>query len=160
MSEYLKNPKPLRNLTTHLLLALTLLIGAAATPATADEFRSGTLTVADAYAFASIGRAGTGAVFLTIATTGAADELIGVESDDAARAELHTHIHADGHMKMRQVEGFAVPEKGQTTLQPGGNHIMLMGLNKALKANTRHALVLVFRDAGRMPVTFAVRKRQ
>lgn len=160
MTERLKNRKSPRNLTTRLLLAIVLLLAAAMTPATADEFRSGDLTVAQPYAFASIGRAGTGAVFLTITSAGAADALVGVESDDAARAELHTHIHADGRMKMRQVDGFDIPAKGQAMLQPGGNHIMLMGLNKALQPGTRHALVLVFRDAGRVPVTFTVRHRE
>lgn len=160
MHAHLDDTRTIRSLTMHLMLAIALLLGAAITPGHADEARNGDLTVADAHAFASIGRAGTGAVFLTITNAGAADELIDVEYDDAARAELHTHIHADGHMKMRQVDGFDVPAKGRTTLQPGGNHIMLMGLNKPLKADSRHALVLVFRKAGRVPVTFAVRKRQ
>jgi copper(I)-binding protein len=51
--------------------------------------------------------------------------LTAVSSPEAARAELHTHLHENGVMKMRQVDGIQIPAKGEVTLKPGSFHIML-----------------------------------
>ncbi len=157
----LKKLNTIRNLALPgLVLAITLGLGAAIVPATAHEVTSGDLTLVHPHAFASIGKAGTGAVFVKIVNKGPADRLVDVEYDQAARAELHTHLHENGRMKMRQVDGIDVPAGGEAVLQPGGDHIMLMGLNAALKSGEMHALVLVFRDAGRVPVDFIVVDRK
>lgn len=37
-------------------------------------------------------------------------------------------------MKMQQVQGFDVPASGTFRLEPGGNHIMLLGIAKQFKA--------------------------
>ncbi|MBV7416617.1 copper chaperone PCu(A)C [Aeromonas sp. sif2433] len=51
--------------------------------------------------------------------------LTAVSSPEAARAELHTHLHENGVMKMRQVDGIQIPAKGEVALKPGSFHIML-----------------------------------
>ncbi|MDF1721799.1 MAG: copper chaperone PCu(A)C [Minwuia sp.] len=140
-------------------LPFVLLLVAVLNPAAARETKVGDLTLIHPHAFATIGRAGTGAVFLTIRNSGVEDRLIGVESSDAVRAELHTHIHDNGRMMMREVEGITIPAKGEAALQPGGDHIMLMGLKGPLVVDHVHDLVLIFRDAGRAPVEFVIEKR-
>ncbi len=126
----------------------------------AHSSSQGDLTFVHAHAYATIGVARAGAVFVTIRNDGAeADALIGVESGDAARAELHTHIHENGRMMMRPVEQITIPAGGEAKLQPGGDHIMLMGLKSALVADYPYDLVLIFRKAGRVPVEFVVEKR-
>lgn len=126
----------------------------------AHSSSQGDLTFVHAHAYATIGAARAGAVFVTIRNGAAeADALIGVESGDAARAELHTHIHENGRMMMRPVEQIAIPAGGEAKLQPGGDHIMLMGLKSGLVADYTHDLVLIFRKAGRIPVEFVVEER-
>jgi len=59
--------------------------------------------------------------------------LVSVNSDVAEVAEPHSHAMDAGMMKMRRVGHIDVPAGGETVLQPGGLHIMLMGLVKQLK---------------------------
>ena len=126
----------------------------------AHSSSQGDLTFVHAHAYATIGAARAGAVFVTIRNDAAeADALIGVEFEGSARAELHTHEHENGTMKMRPVEQITVPGQGEAKLQPGGDHIMLMGLKSGLVADYTHDLVLIFRKAGRIPVEFVVEER-
>ena len=46
-------------------------------------------------------------------------KLVAAASPAAGRAELHTHLHENGVMKMRQVESIEIPAKGEVALQPG-----------------------------------------
>ncbi|MGL5451515.1 MAG: copper chaperone PCu(A)C [Aeromonas sp.] len=55
-------------------------------------------------------------------------KLVGATSQAAKRAELHTHLHENGVMKMRQVPSIEIPAKGQVALTPGGMHIMLFDI--------------------------------
>ena len=145
---------------TRIIPLLAMLLGLGLQTASAHDFEKGDLTIIDPHAFASIGAARAGAVFVTIRNRGAAgDALTAVEYGGSARAELHTHLHENGTMKMRPVEQIDVPAQGEARLQPGGDHIMLMGLTSALKADNTYDLVLVFRDAGRVPVQFTVVNR-
>lgn len=59
--------------------------------------------------------------------------VINVHSDMAETVEMHAHVHENGIMKMRQVERIEIPAHGATALQPGGFHIMLIGLKKPLE---------------------------
>ena len=59
--------------------------------------------------------------------------LVSVNSDVAEVAEPHSHAMDAGMMKMRRGGHIDVPAGGETVLQPGGLHIMLMGLVKQLK---------------------------
>lgn len=51
----------------------------------------------------------------------------------AKRVELHTTVREGDTMKMQQVPGFDLPRSGSFKLEPGGFHIMLLGLGKQLK---------------------------
>lgn len=145
---------------THIIPLLAILLGLGLQNASAHEYQKGDLSILHPYAYATIGAARAGAVFVTLRNDGAKDDaLLGVESGDSARAELHTHIHQNGKMMMRPVEQIAVPAGGEAKLQPGGDHIMLMGLKAALQADHPYKLVLIFRDAGRVPIEFVVETR-
>ena len=58
---------------------------------------------------------------------------VSAESDVAETVELHTHIHDNGVMRMRQVEKIDIPAGGETELKPGGFHVMLIGLKQPLE---------------------------
>ena len=105
------------------------------------------------FARATAGPAKNGAAFLTVKNAGAeADRLIAAKSPVADRVELHTHLHENGVMKMRQVDAIDVPASGEATLEPGGNHVMLMGLKAPLKEGETFPLTLVFEKAGEVTV--------
>lgn len=98
------------------------------------------------------------AAFMTLKNTGAADrQLVGARSAAAQALELHTHIHDAGVMRMRQVEAIAIPGQGTTELQPGGFHIMLLGLSQPLKPGQAVDLTLEFADGSKKSLSIPVR---
>lgn len=59
--------------------------------------------------------------------------LISAQSDRADRIELHTIVREDGVAKMREVQQIDIPANGSVTLQPGGYHVMFIGLTQPFK---------------------------
>ncbi|WP_417781859.1 copper chaperone PCu(A)C [Terasakiella pusilla] len=114
------------------------------------------ISVEGAWARASAGMARAGAAFMIIKNTGDADKLIAAKADVSKRVELHTHLHQDGIMKMRQVESVAV-NKGMTMLKPGGDHVMFMGLDAPFKEGESFPLTLVFEKAGEINVDVQIK---
>ncbi|WP_434339977.1 copper chaperone PCu(A)C [Motilimonas cestriensis] len=70
--------------------------------------------------------------------------LVSAKSDIAEKVELHNHIMADGMMKMRQVDGIKINAMETVSLQPGGYHIMLMGLKQPLTEGQEVSFTLGF----------------
>lgn len=100
---------------------------------------------------------GTGAGFLTIHSTGPADRLIAFASPACTTPELHTHINDNGIMRMRQVPAIDIPAGGDAVLQPGGLHLMCIGLTAKLEAGQMVPVTLVFEKAGEVAVTLPVK---
>jgi periplasmic copper chaperone A len=118
---------------------------------------AGDITVDAVWARASAGMARAGAAFMTIKNTGPADRLIAAKSDVSKTAELHTHINDNGTMKMREIEGgLVIPEKETVMLQPGGNHVMFMGLAAPFEEGTTFPLTLIFEKAGEIKVDVTI----
>lgn len=128
----------------------------AATPAAAHEIKFAGFTIEHPWARASAGPARNSAAFMTIHNSGGADRLVAASGDIAARVELHTHMMEGDVMKMRQVEAVDVPAGGMAALQPGGFHVMLIGLHEPLKEGDRFPLTLTFEKAGEVTVEVAV----
>ncbi|AWB32482.1 copper chaperone PCu(A)C [Orrella marina] len=98
-----------------------------------------------------------GAGYLTI--TNQSDqplELVSIDSDRADRIELHTIVREGGVAKMREVQGIPVPAKGEVKLEPGGYHIMFIGLKEPFKPDDHIPLVLNFDAAQPATVEFEV----
>lgn len=86
-----------------------------------------------------------------------ADRLVGARSAAAERVELHT-MQLDGSvMRMRQVDTIDLPEGKLVALEPGGFHLMFMGLKQPLKAGTRFPLELRFEKASPLTVEVEVK---
>lgn len=115
----------------------------------AQEHRKDDLVVENAWARTTIPNR-PGAAFATIKNLGAGDDrLIAARTPSAARAELHSSSSmAGGVMKMRKVEAIHVPAGAVAELKPGGFHIMLFGLAKALTEGEEFPLTLTFEKAG------------
>lgn len=136
---------------------LLLLAGLLAAPALAHDYRLGSLTIDHPWARATAASARTGAVYLTVVNHGQApDRLVGVETPAAERAELHSHQMDGGVMRMRPVQAIEVSPGDPAVLQPGGNHVMLVGLKAPLNAGTRFPLRLSFERAGNVEVEVQV----
>jgi periplasmic copper chaperone A len=76
---------------------------------------------------------------------------------NTGRIELHTHIMDGDVMRMREMEGGIPLPPGETVkLQPGGFHIMLLGLKQGLAAGSRFPLTLTFEKAGSVQVDVPV----
>ncbi len=96
------------------------------------------------------------AIFGTLTnTTGSTLTVTGGSAAAAGAVQLHeTAKNADGQMQMQQRQGgFVIPAGATFVLQPGGNHIMLMGLTAPLKSGT---MVTVTLDTSAGPVTLTV----
>ena len=50
----------------------------------------------------------------------------------AGLIEIHTHLHEDGVMKMRQINSLEIPGGESVVLEPGGLHLMLFKLQLPL----------------------------
>lgn len=73
--------------------------------------------------------------------------LVAVESPVAKAGEVHEMVMQNDVMKMRQIEGLALPAGQRVELSPGGYHVMLMGLHQQVNAGDKIPLTLVFEGA-------------
>lgn len=96
--------------------------------------------------------------FLAITNQGTEpDRLIGVESDFAARSELHeSRVDANGMGSMTPVEAIEIPPGGTVRLEHGSTHIMFMGLEAPLAEGQMVKGALIFEKAGRVEIEFSV----
>lgn len=98
-----------------------------------------------------------GGGFLIIRNTGAVpDRLVSATSPAAGRLELHTHIRDGDVMRMRPVNDIPVPAQGEVTLQPGGMHLMLIGLTQPLNDGQHIPVTLRFEQAGEVTIQLAI----
>lgn len=138
-----------------LALIAALFLGVAA-PAAAAEVHVGTLVIENAWARASAGTAA--GAFLTIRNDGEADRLVGVTTDAASDAQVHTTVKNGEVMEMRAVDALDIPAHGSVALRPGSYHVMLMGLKHPLKAGDTLSLTLRFEKAGTVAVSAPIEK--
>lgn len=139
-------------------IALGALLAAAALPAWAGDAKLGQISITNAWARASAGAAPNGAAFLTLTNAGAdGDQIVGAHAPVAAHAELHTHEKDGDVMKMRQVQFIQVPAGKAVSLEPGGLHVMLMGLNAPLKEGGAFPLTLKFAKGGEVTVSVDIK---
>jgi copper(I)-binding protein len=140
------------------VLAVLFVAPTATVPTHAEEVTSGPLTIADPWARASAGRARAGAAFMRITNDGAeADRLVAADADVSEVVELHTHIKDGDVMRMRKVEAIDVPAGETTMLQPGGLHVMFIGLHESLKEGETFPVTLTFEQTGDVTVTVTVK---
>lgn len=125
----------------------------------AEEAGEANVTVADAWAKATaedmtVGEGMTG-VFAVLTNHGDADITItGVDSDAAAMVELHEVV--DG--VMRKISGdVTIPAGGTLTLEPGGDHIMLMDMKEPLFPGDDVVVSLALSDGTTLAVTALVK---
>ncbi len=111
------------------------------------------LSVENAFLRASPMMADVGAGFMVIKNTGKEDDqLLSATANISKAVELHTHVRDGDVMKMRKVDAIPVPAGGEARLQPGGDHIMFIGLNKPLEKGETVKVTLTFAKGGTITV--------
>jgi len=119
-------------------VALTCL-GLSALPAVA-----GGLEIKDAYVREMPPGQTVSAAFMRLHnTTKQPIALVAATSDAADQTELHGHSHGAGGMRMQKVVRLEIPAGAQQALQPGGYHLMLIGLKRPLKAGDKVGITLL-----------------
>lgn len=110
----------------------------------------GDLTITGAFTRATLPNAPVAGGFLTITNNGGqADTLIGVTTPVAKEGQIHEMAMEGDVMKMRQLpEGLAIPAGETVVLEPGGYHLMFMGLNSAIAEGDVVPVTLIFEKAG------------
>ena len=129
----------------------------AAAPAIAQQARTDTLEITGGFVRASPKMVSAGAGFMQITSTGPADRLIGFSSPVCDHGELHTHIHDNGMMRMRQIEAIDIPAGGTAVLEPGALHLMFIGLVEPLVEGESVPVTLVFENAGEVEISLPVK---
>ena len=111
-----------------------------------------------AYARESIPNVPNSAAFFVIKNNSDKDIAItSANSDIAEKNELHTHIKENKMMKMMKIEKLVVPAKSSLELKSGGDHVMLIGLKKELKAGDEISLELSFSDGDKKSIKVPVK---
>ena len=97
------------------------------------------------------------AAYLEIRNSGRQpDRVIGAATPAAERVELHVMTTVGGVMKMREMPDFEVPARQRLVLQPGGSHLMIVGLKQPLAKGDRIPLTLRFERAGELAIELEV----
>jgi copper(I)-binding protein len=135
---------------------LTAAVALVAVAAPLCAYSTGTLEVLQPWSRPAV--AGTNGVgYMVVANHGRATEVLEtVDTPLAARVEMHSSSMAGGVMSMKKVDRVSVPPGGQVTFGPGGYHLMLLGLNRSLKAGDQAPATLSFASGARVKVVFSV----
>ena len=142
----------MRALTLAAILAISTAPAHAATP------RAGGLEVTQAWSRPAA--AGTnGAGFMTVTNHGkAADVLRSIASPAAEKVEMHKTSMANAIMSMKRLDaGLPLAPGESVTFAPGGYHLMLVRLTRALKTGDVVPATLTFASGARLKVRFPVR---
>ena len=124
----------------------------------AHEVTVGTMQIIHANIPAPASNAQSAAGYMGISNNGSeADTLIGVEAPIAGKSMLHTtEFGADGIARMIHVPALEIPADDTVVLEPGGYHIMLMGLQASVAVGDMVPATLIFEHAGRVEIEFMV----
>ena len=118
-----------------------------AMPLSAGSIAHGKLSIDEIWARATPSL--NGVIYLSIVNHGnRVDRLLSVRTEISKKAELHTHNIINGVMKMTKLLSIEINPGEQILLQPGGHHIMLMGLKRPIKEGEKFPIILAFEDAG------------
>ena len=139
------------------LIPLALALALAGSPALAEEFKSGDITIEKPWARATPKGAAVGAGYLVIHNAGATPDTLVSGSADFANVEIHEMSMKNGVMQMRELkDGLTIPPHGDVTLAPSGYHVMFTGLKAPLIKGQPIKATLTFAHAGAIAVDFDV----
>ncbi len=143
--------------TTVLRPVLAILVAVVVAVTAGCSSNGPTLTISDPHVKA-MPAGEMSAAFATLAnTTGDDIDIIGARSEAAETVELHEMVMDGPAMTMSAVEKIVVPAGGTIVLEPGGLHIMLIGLSADLEPGDDIEITLVLSDGEEISFTAVVR---
>nr|WP_243699812.1 copper chaperone PCu(A)C [Dietzia cinnamea] len=84
--------------------------------------------------------------------------LVEVASVVSGEAELHETVSGTGGSMMREREGgFVIPAGGELVFEPGGNHIMLMGVHESIRTGQEVAVTLTLENGDSSEIVASAR---
>lgn len=100
------------------------------------------------------------AAYMTLSNSGDDDlAIVHAESPVAGTVELHEHRQdAAGVMRMRQVTALPLPAGGSLAMEPGGLHLMLIGLHQPLTEGESVPVTLHLADGRTLDTAAEVRR--
>jgi copper(I)-binding protein len=144
------------NRVSSLPLAVLMLLSSAVSAQAVDE-----VVIEGAYVRAVPPGQPNSAAFMKVSNKGSAEHaLVAGSTSAAAVVELHTHTMEGGMMRMRQVEKIDLPAGETVSLEPGGLHVMLIGLKQKLVPEETIPLTLSFEDGSKVSLQVPVHKLQ
>lgn len=100
-----------------------------------------------------------GAVYFLLKNhTADTHEVLTAVSDVAKTVEIHESQLSGDVMQMRRVESVSIGPREEVIFEPGGLHIMLIGLNKDLQIGDEIEVTLQFRDFDAITVPVSVQE--
>ncbi len=115
------------------------------------------VTVEEPWSRATPPGAKVGVGYMRIKNAGSATaRVVGASSPLAKRVELHVTERDGGVLRMQMTDAYVVPAGGEVVLEPGGSHLMLMGLEHPLKEGEHVPLTLKLEQGGEVQVRLSV----
>lgn len=134
------------------LIICTAALTLVGTFAQAHSFKLGDIDIGHPHARVTAAGQPTGGGYLSLDNKGRDDRLLSATAAVSASVELHSMSMEGDVMRMRQVNGIALPTGKKVELRPGGFHIMFVGLKAPLKAGDKFPMKLKFEKAGEVEV--------
>lgn len=122
----------------------------------ASTLANAAVTAKDAWVRGTVPAQKSTGAFLTLESSEDA-KVVGVKSPAAKMAEIHSSAMKDGVMHMHAMEALVLPAGKRVELKPGGHHVMLMGLAKALREGDTVPLVFTIEDGKGKRTTLEVK---
>jgi len=98
------------------------------------------------------------ALYLEINNNDGEDQILSINTPVSELAEFHnTQVTPDGTGKMVKLENLSIQSGEQLKFSPGGKHIMLINLNKVLKAGEVYEVTIDFKNSGQKTVNAVVK---
>lgn len=113
--------------------------------------QSAEVEIDNAWVRDTAGGTGSAAVFMTI-TSPDSDRLIAASTPAAEKTDLMTMETKGGAMAMAYLDAIDLPAGETVSLDPGGLHVWLAGLDRPLEAGQTLPLTLEFENAGRRSI--------
>jgi periplasmic copper chaperone A len=127
----------------------------------AADFRSGDLIVAQPWSPPTPPVATVGAVYFSLINKGFTPRRLTAISSPAARqVEIHESRLVQGMIQMRPVTFVDCPPGSTVRSEPGGLHVMLVGLSRPLTPGMQFPLSMTFQDGGVLDVVVTVSARK
>ena len=140
-----------------LLSAVVLVAAACAASAGPTPTVGGFISVHDAWARPAA-KGADSAAYLRITNGQLMDDtLVGASTPAAQAAQVHQTTTESGMTGMHPVDSLRIPSGKDVVFDPGGYHVMLIGLQQDLAVGDTFDLTLTFEQAGAVKVAVEVR---